>query len=167
MPEHIRRHSRRVAAVALYLGRLLNENGGRLNLRLVEAGALLHDVGKSRALSTGERHEMLGSEIVGRWGYHPLAPIVRDHVHLDPEMIRGPITESILVNYADKRVKHDEIVSLAERFRDLVNRYGRTPKHIEWLEEKYRLFDRLEKKIFGHLGIHPQEVGLMSLGTNP
>ncbi len=167
MPEHIRRHSHRVAAVALYLGRLLNENGCRLDLRLVEAGALLHDVGKSQALATGERHEMLGAEIVGRWGYRPLVPIVRDHVHLDPATVRGPITESVLVNYADKRVKHDEIVSLAERFRDLVERYGRTPKHIEWLEEKYRLFDRLEKKIFGHLGIHPQEVGLMSLGTNP
>lgn len=166
MPEHIRRHSHLVAAIAVYLGKLLDQNGTRLDLCLVEAGALLHDIGKSRALATGQRHEELGAEIVQRWGYHPIAPIVREHVHLEREELHGPITESLLVNYADKRVKHDEIVSLEERFRDLVNRYGRTPKHIEFLEKKYHLFNQLERKIFEHLPIHPEEGGLMNLVVN-
>jgi len=47
-----------------------------------------------------------------------------------------------------------------------VKRYGRTPKHIKFLEKKYHLFNQLERKIFEHLPINPEEGGLMSLVMN-
>ncbi len=158
MPDHIRKHSFLVARISVYLGRLLNQNSLRLDLDLLEAGALLHDIAKARALSTGERHEDLGARMLEEWGYARLSPIVREHVVLDASVVNGPITESVLVNYADKRVKHDQIVSLEERFSDLIGRYATTKEHRSWLQEKYRLFLLLESKIFEHLSITPDDL---------
>lgn len=163
MPLHIQRHSLRVAQIASYLGCLLNQNGNRLNLPLLEAAALLHDLGKERSFRTGERHEYVGATMLQEMGYHALAPIVQEHVSMDAERIDGPITESILVNYADKRVKHDEIVSVQERFRDLVERYAKTEAHRTLMGQKLELYRILEKRIFVHLTVSPADVGSASL----
>ncbi len=159
MPEHIKNHSFMVAQIAVYLGGLLNQNSVRLNIELLEAGALLHDIAKERTLATGERHEKVGGRMVEEWGYTLLSPIVKEHVILDATLLGGPITESLLVNYADKRVKHDQIVSLGERFSDLIDRYAKTEAHRVWLQEKYALYVLLESKIFEHLIINPEDLG--------
>ena len=158
MPEHIQKHSFVVAQIALYLGGLLNQNSVRLNLLLLEAGALLHDIAKDRTLSTAERHEKVGARMLEDWGYPLLSPIVKEHVVLDRTVLRGPITESLLVNYADKRVKHDQIVSLGDRFSDLIRRYAKTEEHRAWLREKLDLYELLETKIFEHLTINPDDL---------
>lgn len=163
MPPHIRRHSLLVAEIALYLGRLLNKNSVRLNLLLLEAGALLHDIGKMLSIATGEGHETVGAKMVSERGYLPLAPIVQEHVSMDTMRLQGPITESLVVNYADKRVKHDEIVTLQERFEDLAHRYAKTEEHRMRLREKLDEYVMLERKIFDHLAISPVEGDLMSL----
>jgi uncharacterized protein len=158
MPEHIQKHSFVVAQIALYLGRLLNQNSVRLNLELLEAGALLHDIAKARSLSTGERHEDLGARMLENWGYTLISPIVKEHVILNIAVLQGPITESLVVNYADKRVKHDQVVSLRERFSDLINRYARTTEHRVWLQEKFDLYLQLESMMFEHLTINPDDL---------
>jgi uncharacterized protein len=163
MPEHIQKHSSVVAQIAVYLGRLLNQNGVRLNLELLEAGALLHDIAKAPTLATGERHEDVGARMLEEWGYTPLAPVVKEHVILDPVSLCRPITESLLVNYADKRVKHDQVVSLRDRFSDLIGRYARTIDHRTWLQEKFALYLLLESKIFEHLTITPDDLGQLLL----
>ncbi len=162
MPEHIQQHSFVVAHVALYLGGLLNQNSVRLDLELLEAGALLHDIAKARGLSTGERHEDVGARMLADWGYASLSPIVQEHVMLDPAILRGPITESLIVNYADKRVKHDQVVSLSDRFFDLIGRYAKTSEHRTWLREKFDLYLQLEARIFEHLTINPDELGRLA-----
>jgi len=163
MPEHIKKHSFVVARIAVYLGRLLNHNTLRLNLELLEAGALLHDIAKAWTLSTGERHEDVGSRMLEDWGYAPLSSIVKEHVVLDVSALDGPITESLLVNYSDKRVKHDRVVSLKDRFCDLISRYARTKEHRAWLQEKSNLYMLLESKIFEHLTITPDDLSRLHL----
>ena len=163
MPPHIRRHSLLVAEISLYLGRLLNRNSSRLDLELVEAAALLHDIAKPRCLSTGENHNTLGADMLEEWGYPLLAPIVRDHVTMDEARVTAPVTESVLVNYADKRVKHDQVVTIQERFEDLIERYGKHREHKTYLREKLGLYVELERKIFEHLAIGPTEPQLMGL----
>jgi len=158
MPEHIQKHSLVVAEIAVYLGGLLYQNCTCLNLPLLEAGALLHDIAKDRALATGERHEKVGAKMVEDWGYPLLSPIVKEHVVLDRTVLHGPITESLLVNYADKRVKHDQIVSLGDRFFDLIDRYAKTEEHRAWLLEKFHLYGLLESKIFEHLTLNPNDL---------
>jgi uncharacterized protein len=158
MPDHIQKHCFVVAQIAMFLGGLLNGNSARLDLQLLEAGALLHDIAKARTLSTGGRHEDVGAGMLRALGYAPLVPIVREHVILDLAALRGPITESLVVNYADKRVKHDQIVSLRDRFSDLIGRYAKTREHQTWLQEKFDLYLLLESKIFEHLTITPDDL---------
>ena len=165
MPEHIQKHSRIVAEVALYLGRLLNRNGGRLNLPVLEAAALLHDIGKPEGLATGENHAELGGRMLEELGYADIAPIVRDHVRLDAAQVQGGVTESLLVNYADKRVQHDRIVSLQSRFEDLIARYARTEAHAAGLRERLGLYRALESKIFSCLAIDPDGPEIMGLAN--
>jgi len=60
-----------------------------------------------------------------------------------------------IVNYADKRVMHDRVVSLEERFRDLKERYGRNQSAIDYLERLEKEINGIENKIFLILQIDP------------
>ena len=51
--------------------------------------------------------------------------------------------EEQIVNYADKRVKHQQIVSLGDRINDLKERY---PKSVDLIEAKLPYFIEFEKK---------------------
>ncbi len=165
MPPHIRKHCTTVAAVALYLTGSLNGGPAPLNRDLVEAGALLHDIAKGKCIGTDEDHARLGGTMVRQWGYEAVAPIVEAHVFFDESLLHGPITESVLVNYADKRVRHDEIVTLEDRFADLMERYGKTPAHIGKMKKMLEVSRRLEEKIFDGLSIGPADLspGAMEL----
>jgi hypothetical protein len=134
-----------------------------LNIQLLEAGALLHDIAKPQSICTGEKHEKLGACMLRQWGYHSVAPIVEDHVSMDHARASGPVTESLLVNYSDKRVKHDEIVTLDERFEDLINRYARTEAHKASLAQKLNLYSMLEARIFSYINMSPDGVGILGL----
>lgn len=163
MPPHIQKHSLVVTRIALYLTRLLNEDSSRLDARLVESAGLLHDIAKMQCILTGENHALVGAYMVEQWGYHAIAPIVADHIHLKPEQLDGPLTESLLVNYADKRVKHEEIVTLEERFRDLIERYSTSSEMRRGLEGKLSLYLRLQEKIFERIIVDPDDLLYLNL----
>jgi putative nucleotidyltransferase with HDIG domain len=158
VPDNIRRHSLLVADVAVALARELRARGEPLDLDLVEAAALLHDVGKARSLETGEDHGVLGADMVSEIGYPALAPIIREHTLLSARRLGGRVDESLLVNYCDKRVRHDEVVSLERRLEDLADRYCRTPEQRRVLDVLMDLYTRLERQIFAGLGFGPDDV---------
>jgi uncharacterized protein len=162
-PSHICRHSLMVTEVAVFLGRLLNCNGSKLDLSLVEAAALLHDVGKQQSLEQGGDHALLGAQMLEGIVPPAVAGIVSEHVWLEPSQIGAPLTESVLVNYSDKRVKHEQVVSIEERYHDLIARYAKSPIHRQRLLEKLTLYIELEKQIFSHLNIAPLGVEIMGL----
>lgn len=166
MPPHIRRHSLLVAEVALFLGRLLNRDGSSLNLQVVQAGALLHDVGKMKSLATGEDHAVLGARMLDGAVHPAVAKVVGEHILLHASQIDGPLTESLLVNYSDKRVRHDEIVSVEKRYHDLIARYAKSENHRRLLLEKLELYRKLERKIFSHLQIEPLGREIMGLSID-
>jgi uncharacterized protein len=155
MPLHIQRHSRMVAAISVTVARLLNESGLTLNIEIVHAGALLHDIAKIKSLQTGGDHSKAGAEMLEELGFLQLALIVREHITLDLQRVNGPLTESLVVNYADKRVKHDEIVTIDSRFKDLMERYAMTEEQRARMVKRLKLYQRLEKKIFDRLSIDP------------
>lgn len=158
VPAHIIRHSEKVALIALCLGCHLNASGENLDLKILTLGALLHDVKKFSSLRTGENHALAGYKLLQELGYPRIGEIIYSHIFLKAPRPGSPITEEEIVFYADKRVKHDEIVSLKERFKDLRVRYGRTLKaliRMALLEEMTHL---LEKRIFKKLPIHPQDL---------
>ena len=61
-------------------------------------------------------------------GYPELAYLVKNHVVLPPGQ---PLDETMLVNYADKRVTHDKLVDLEDRFAYIAKRYGRRMPNLE------------------------------------
>jgi uncharacterized protein len=126
MLENIVLHSIQVKNIALALWCNLTEKKS-VNKELVVAGALLHDIAKTWSIQTGEkRHDSKGAEILREINLPEIAYIVESHVFFDNFHEDGPIEERELVFYADKRVKHDQIVSLEDRVEDLIIRYGKT-----------------------------------------
>jgi putative nucleotidyltransferase with HDIG domain len=166
MPRHIQNHSILVADLALHIGRRLNCGGARLDAGVLEAGGLLHDIAKAESLRSGVRHERLGAKILHDLDYLHLASIVQDHVSIDLIRLHGPITESLIINYADKRVKHDGIVTLEDRFFDLIHRYARSTEQEVHLRRRLDLYRTLERKIFDPLTIEPDAVEVMQLSLN-
>jgi hypothetical protein len=154
VPEHIVAHSLRVAQVGVFISSYLKISGEDLDIGLVEAGGLLHDITKMDSIHTGENHALSAFRLFQTLGYHELADIVRQHVRLDQDIRHDPhINEALIVNYADKRVKHCSIVTLSERFEDLLIRYGTTPERREMIRRLYDEVSEIEFNIFKRLDI--------------
>lgn len=155
MLEHIIDHSLKVAEVALYLSKELNKRGQNIDLHLVEAAALLHDLTKTECLRTKEDHALTGSKLLQAMGFEKVGAVVREHIHLSKKVDPFHVSEEEIVNYADKRVKHTEVVSLEERFEDLRARYGKNPVALKLLEDLKKSTLDIERKIFSILGFDP------------
>ncbi|MBW1744544.1 MAG: HDIG domain-containing protein [Deltaproteobacteria bacterium] len=167
MLPHIVRHSQLVTRVAVLIARKLNGVGQQLDLALVEAGALLHDITKTISIETSENHAQTGGELLTSLGYPGVAEIVRQHICLDPGSFDpDAVTEAEVVNYADKRVKHEEVVDIEDRFQDVLERYvkkiPRYVKKIPGLEARFEQVQRetqlVEQKIFSKIDISPEQI---------
>ena len=163
VPIHIIRHSKTVSRVAIFIAKRANLMGEDIDLLLLEASCLLHDITKMQSLKTGEDHAKTGGNLVKSLGYPEVAAIIEEHIILKNPFRNGALTESEILNYSDKRVKHDKIVTLKQRFEDLKIRYGdrigrsrdETIKRMLQLEKSSI---RLEKRIFNILKISPDDL---------
>ena len=159
MLPNIREHSFRVMEVAVFLGQALTEAGFDLHLPLVTTGALLHDLGKTPCLGTLNNHAELGAGFLEELGYPQVAQVVREHVYLDGSIMDPrPLREAEIVNYADKRVLHEEVVTLAVRFADLKVRYGRTSEALVRIQATEVKARALEEKLFAPLRLTPLDL---------
>lgn len=121
MPERGLAHGLAVARVAMRLGEELNRKGGGLDLDLIHNAALLHDVVKGRP-----RHETAGGELLDRLGLGNLARIVAAHRDVPPPS-SGLLTEKEVVCLADKLVRCDKRVNVADRFGEKLALYAGDP----------------------------------------
>jgi len=159
MLPNIREHSFRVMQVAVFLGEALAAAGFDLHLPLVTVGALLHDIGKTPCLGTLTNHAEWGAVILEELGYPQVAQVVREHVHLQGDLTDSmALREAEVVNYADKRVLHEEVVTLEARFADAKVRYGRTPEALARIQATEIRARALEKKIFASLDLDPDNL---------
>ncbi len=133
MLENIRQHSAVVAQAAETIwNKLAGRKESRINTlpirELVVAGALLHDIAKTRCLKESCNHAEIGGEICEQLGYPDIAEIVREHVLLETfeaeRYKKGVFLAKEIVYYADKRVLHDTIVTLPARLEYILERYG-------------------------------------------
>lgn len=129
MPEHIRAHSRLVADLAVAVAEKLAETGADVHVPSVLACGLLHDLGKYYTIRNGGSHGQVGAAWVQSEIRNPhIAQGVLQHVRwvwrIDEAIDAWLLAYCII--YSDKRVMHDSVVSLEERYVDLVARYGVT-----------------------------------------
>ena len=134
MPAHILVHSIMVSRVAMAIGSSLEARGHEIDLGLVEASALLHDICKIECIGTGKDHALLGRELLSRHGYPLVGDVVGQHVRLRA----FTLDEAMVVNYADKRVMHTMVVPLDTRFYDLMERYGTDEARKERIQAHHR-----------------------------
>jgi len=139
-------HSRQVMRVSLAITDNLKK-GVSINRNLVMAAALLHDITKTRSLRTREHHDQSGGELLRELGFASVGEIVKQHVILLDFNPQDKLEEREIVNYADKRVMHDRIVSLAQRVEDLIQRYGATEEIRNQIRLNERMICAIEKKI--------------------
>jgi len=114
-------HGRGVAEVALALARALNARGAHgagLDLELLEAAALAHDIAKGQA-----QHEQAGARLLADLGFTRTAEIVAVHRDIDPATVARP-TERELVYLADKLVRGAQRVSVNRRFQEKLDRFA-------------------------------------------
>jgi uncharacterized protein len=88
-------------------------------------------------------------------GFERVGEVVAQHIRLAEEGNPSAVSEEEIVNYADKRVMHDRIVPLEERFNDLIERYGKHPSARDYLEQLQKEIYGIENKIFIILQINP------------
>lgn len=158
MLENIVSHSLAVAKVALFLSAELNKRGQKIDLRLVEAASLLHDLTKTECLKTKEDHARTGCQLLKTIGFEKVGLIVARHIWLGKRVDPSCICEEEIVNYADKRVMHDRVVSLEERFRDLKERYGKQGRTEDYMDHLQSETFGIENKIFLILQTDPNDL---------
>ena len=140
VPENIIRHSVTVADLAVNIAAKLQQRGININLALVKAASLLHDI---KRLSSD--HSRDGARFLKDAGFIHVAAIVRKHGLKDLNLGVHPQTlEEKIVFYADKRVAEDRIVSIRERFDLLKAKYSQVAQEIE---ETYQYVVDLEHEL--------------------
>ena len=134
------KHCRTVAKVTAILAEEFRRQGKEIDSKAAVAGALLHDIGRSRVQTV--RHGLVGSEILEGEGVdEAVVQIVRRHVGagLSPEEAKTlglpdldyiPRTrEQVMVCFADKMVDADRV----RPFEEEVRRFERKGHDVERL----------------------------------
>jgi len=116
------RHSYSVAALASIFGKNCLKSGISLDLNLLQAAAVLHDIAKGQ-----KNHARAGGEWLRKMGFDRVARIVE--THHDLQFKAGDrIGEAEILYLADKLIQEDDIVGLEIRFASSLKRYGNSPE---------------------------------------
>jgi uncharacterized protein len=187
VPPNVREHMKAVARVAVFLAKKLKEKGIHVDVGLAERAALLHDLLRSANFEDFGMQKDASMEDIEFWKqmkhkygniHHgeSAADILADKYPEVAEVIKGHITENIkdslpaaswelkILVYADSRVVHDRIVSMAERDRDIDKRHGKfydelkKSTGIDYKKKTRETLRNVEKEIFEKLDITPEDV---------
>jgi len=152
VPYSVRRHSFRVTEKALEIADKINN--AEIDRALIEIGALLHDIGRSK--THGFQHALIGGKILKEKGFpSELARICETHIlgGLDiedaksvglPEKNYLPETlEEKIVCLADKLIAGRREVTIEERFENWFRKYGRTTI----LQKAKQRIEKIQKEI--------------------
>lgn len=125
MLDNIVQHSRKVAIIATFLAKRAKDLGMAIDVPTVRASAMLHDIAKTYCIIHGGNHSQLGGAWVSDLTGNPAIAVgVTHHVIWPFELDIHNYFTPLAVIYADKRVRHDSVVTIESRFDDLIKRYG-------------------------------------------
>lgn len=173
-PEHVCNHSKQVARTAEECVQNLLSRGEIIDASFVHAASILHDMVRyvdfeelkrdgfleevteerwnfwtsMREKYKGEHHADVAEEILTTLGYAELGSVIQKHksqLILHEKDSPNTLAEKCLY-YADKRVLHDQIVSIQKRYQDARIRYAREDSNFDEMEEKTLLLEAELKK---------------------
>ncbi|SDB04663.1 HDIG domain-containing protein [Desulfonatronum thiosulfatophilum] len=155
MPEHIQSHSLTVTRVSQCIAELMKKTLlPDLDVQVVTAAAMLHDLAKFYTILHGGSHSQIGAAWVQEQTRNPvLTRAVLHHVHWPFAMNLRSYPVSLIVCYSDKRVMHTEIVTLEERFADLQTRYGMNATAIKHIQESLEQGQSIERLLSAEMKV--------------
>lgn len=163
LPEMKRVHVQLVERVAIFLAaRIVKAKGIRIDIPLLSAAALLHDIDKSIPKAQGEHHPDTGVRVLKDEGLVEVADLVKTHSLssiLDQNLSPKTWEEKILY-LADKMVKY-EILDVDKRF-DLWRAETLPKEAIDALDRAYPKVKLLERDICGAIGVSPSEIAALA-----
>lgn len=122
-PPQVIQHCLAVTQFAVGLAHRLKEKGVKIDIQLVEVGALLHDLGRSKTHKVD--HSLVGSQIAQKIGLpQTIVNVIKRHVGAGitdeeakllgwPKDVYVPqAIEEKVVSYADKRIDQGKVVSI-------------------------------------------------------
>lgn len=143
-PHHVVKHCLKVSEVALKIGKAMGEKGFALDLCLLEAAALLHDIAR-----TSDNHGAKGSEIALQHGFSQVAGLIKCHMFYVTDPNKETITEQDVLCLSDRMVKEDEYVGIEIRMQSVLDKYKNDPlvasRIRQRMEENLILRKRIEK----------------------
>jgi CTP:molybdopterin cytidylyltransferase MocA/HD superfamily phosphohydrolase YqeK len=163
MPQAVRRHCMKVAEVAMVIGSRLQQRGQKIDLEMIRAAAMLHDLAKGMPDHDKEADRMLQD-----MGFGKVGDLVAEHTDLRNADSQTTLEEKI-VYLADKFVDDDNVVSLDKRYRTRDRRFAVTPEIEAKILRRKALALRVKRnleqilgytldvKIFADSGIQVQE----------
>ena len=138
-PVKVMNHCKRVAQLSCIVGSYLIRSGCPMNLDLIKAAALLHDLAK------GERdHAQVGADMLVN--YPEVAKIVAEHmdIRLNQDL---HLTEKEIVYLADKLVLEDQIISLRARFSGPLEQYKNDPEVLRNISQRLSHAEQIQTRI--------------------
>lgn len=143
LDEGVIKHQEAVAETALRLGRNLAEKGEDIDLNLLEAAALLHDIKK-----TERNHPQRAAYFLEQLGYSQVAEVVAEHMDIFG-IEEEKVTEKELLYLADKMVKGEEEVGIEARFRSMLHHPDEEiRKRAEYrYGDSLRILQKVKKKV--------------------
>ena len=142
------RHCEAVAETAVEIAENCRQKGLKIDTQLVEIGALLHDIGRSRTHTV--HHAVVGAEIAQSAGLpEPIVSIIRRHVGggitkaeakklgWPPGFIYVPKTlEEKIVTYSDKLIEQGKRVPIEDTIERLSGDLPAAAKRVWQLHEE-------------------------------
>lgn len=145
-------HSVKVAQVALCLGRALQETGSGIDLEVVSAAALLHDVVRDKP-----QHAEAGVELLFSLGYPEVAEVVKAHMDIAVSE-QSAISAQEVLYLADKLVEGSRVMPLEKRLQVKLGHYGKDSEAKEGLMRRMNNAVRIREKIEAVTGRPLQEM---------
>lgn len=182
VPLHIQAHMKKVAYVTKVICEAFQQSNIQVNEKVVYKAALLHDVLKVCDIREFDPQKvdpeadqdtikiwMSLREEYGNIGHEEAMydVLIKDNqtsiarpvkMHGFKSVFTLSSWEEKILFYADKRVKHDTIVSLSERLKDGRERYPQPKAELGKIEKTEKAIYQLEKDIFEHIDIAPEDI---------
>lgn len=159
LPSLKRVHVEAVANLALTLAKKTTDKhpGIQIDLKLLEAACLLHDIDKNIPGGEGEQHPDTAVRVLNELGFNEVADVVMNHsLHCILDPATAPKTwEEKLLYLADKMVKY-EVIGVEHRFK-LWYKESLPPDAVAILDKSFPLVKQLEKEIFELVGESPDK----------
>lgn len=146
-PEHVIRHCRKVSETAVKIAKALNRHGHHLDLELIEATCLIHDIARVE-----DKHWEVGAKIAADAGYDQEAEIINLHMFYNSNLLIEHLKEIDIICLSDRMVKEDEYVGLEKRMQYILDKFKGNPEATERISNRIKENKILIKKIEDAIG---------------